>query len=194
MGVLTSKCEKAVLMSDACNEGAGMFTGGDWHYVSWRADAPHLASLHINHKEVMAVLLAFERWAPVWQNKEVTVLTDSMVAKAVLNRGSCRNARVMDKLRDIFWLSVIYNFKLRAIHIPGKLMCLPDAISRIHETGQIPYIVSLLRQWHRDPIRCPKWSEHMSISALQTIQHCNVLIFFFMRFSDPEPEVKQFKI
>lgn len=164
-------CETAVLMTDACMEGAGVFTGGDWFYTNWLADAPHLAHLHINYKEVMAALLAFERWAPLWQNKSITVLTDSVVAKAVLNRGSCRNELVMSKLRDVFWLSVAYNFKFKAAHIPGKLNCLPDAISRLHEPGQIPHVVSLLRYWHHSAQTSPVWLSHMSPSALRTISH-----------------------
>ena len=44
---------------------------------------------------------------------------------------------VMDRLRNLFWLSVKYNFRLRAMHIPGVINQLADSISRLHEPGQI---------------------------------------------------------
>ena len=37
----------AVVHTDACVEGAGIFVNGQWYYVKWCQDFPHLAGLHI---------------------------------------------------------------------------------------------------------------------------------------------------
>ena len=71
-----------ILHADACTEAAGMFYNGDWQYVVWSKDWPHANPLHINYKEVLAVVCAARIWAPWWQDSTVHVYTDSTVAKA----------------------------------------------------------------------------------------------------------------
>lgn len=70
------------------------------------------------------------------------------VAKAIINKGTCRNRVVMSALRDLFWCQTTHNFRLKAIHMPGSLNQIPDAISRLHEWGQIQRLYSLLCNWH----------------------------------------------
>ena len=43
---------------DACNTAAGIAFNGDWAYVNWESDWPEVAKFHINHKEVLAIILA----------------------------------------------------------------------------------------------------------------------------------------
>ena len=130
------------------------------------------SKVHINYKEVLAVVLATKHWAHCWSNCDVTVITDSVVAKAVINKGTCHNKFVMEQLRQLFWLSVQYNFKLHAIHMPGVLNQLPDSISRLHEQGQVLRLHPLLKNWHHCAFQryVIDWSKHMSSGALQVIQ------------------------
>ena len=164
-------CDTFVVGTDSSKGGAGMFCRGDWQYVHWKKDFPAFYHLHINHKEVLAILLAAERWAPLWQGADITVITDSVVAKAVINKGTCKNPLVMESLRNLFWLQVKYNFRLKAIHIPGSLNDLPDAISRLHEPGQILRLKSLLDNWHRHSQYHAHidWASHMSCYAFQVV-------------------------
>ena len=163
-----------VVHTDACNSGAGMFFNGDWMYLNWNCDFQEAESLHINSKEILAVVIAAERWGKDWANSEVTVCTDSVVAKAVINRGTYRDPYIMSALRYLFWISVEYNFKLHAIHIPGTLNQLPDAISRLPEPGQLLRLQSLLLNWHHfmTPISnwpC-NWMYYMSSGAFQVLR------------------------
>ena len=54
-----------------------------------------------------------------------------------LNKGSCKNPAAiscaMDWLREIFWLSAIYNFRLTSRHITGLANVLADRLSRVTE-------------------------------------------------------------
>ena len=77
---------KYVVHTDACLEGAGMFCGGDWAYVNWSQDDTIHRSLHINYKEVLAVLWAARRWGHRWTDAHVTVVMDSMVGKLTLTK------------------------------------------------------------------------------------------------------------
>ena len=133
--------------TDACNEGAGMFCHGDWRYVNWKKDCPKAQALHINYKEVLGMVLAVKHWAGVWANCDVTLITDSTVAKAIINKGRCKNSYVMGWLRHMFWIMVTHNIRVRAIHIPGCLNQIPDSISRLHEPGQVLRLHSLLKSW-----------------------------------------------
>jgi hypothetical protein len=159
--------------TDACDIGGGAFCGGDWCYMNWREDLGHtFHRLHINYKETLAIIMAVHRWAPKWRNSDVVVLTDNVVAKAVINRGHCKSGLVMSFLRQLFWLMVQYNFKLHAVYIPGKLNNLPDAISRLHEPGQASRLTTLLGNWgHSDAINDhPNYYNNMSYGAFQVLR------------------------
>ena len=46
------------VQTDACFEAAGAFFNGDWRYFNFGAESKVLADLHINYKEVLAVVMA----------------------------------------------------------------------------------------------------------------------------------------
>ena len=51
--------------TDACNEAAGGSFGLDWFFSNWDQAQPFASSFHINEKEVLAVVLAAQRWPPL---------------------------------------------------------------------------------------------------------------------------------
>ncbi len=81
--------------------------------VDRRADVRQLSSKP-SHGEVLAVVAAaFER-AHVWANQRVYVHCNSIAAAAIINKGSCRDAAIMQHLRELWKLSTIFNFRLTA--------------------------------------------------------------------------------
>ena len=158
---------------DASKKASGIFYNKDWQYLLWEADWPQVARLHINYKEVLSVLAAAKRWGHEWKGHTVMVHTDSMCALGMLNKGTSRNTLVMHYLRQLFWLSTKFNFQIKPIHVPGHLHNLPDAISRLHQPGQITRLASLLF-----PAASPQeavinllcnWHKHMSKQALLSL-------------------------
>jgi hypothetical protein len=117
---------------DACNVGAGGYFMGLCVYTPWKA-WPEAASLHINMKEVLALEPAAHQWAHLWRNKKIYVHTDNQAAAGIINKCMSKDPIVMDSLRRIYWLSVTYNFRLRAIYYPGKYNIIADSVSRLHE-------------------------------------------------------------
>ena len=156
------------VFTDACDDAAGGSFGQDWFYFNWEQDMPEASSLHINEKEVLAVVLAAQRWAKYWRNKRIVLHSDNMVTVSSLNRGTCRNKMVMQCLRRLFWLSATYNFHLTARHLAGYLNIAADSASRLHSPG---YLQVLLPFTAYTPLwlhmssqslrflfsRCPEW-------------------------------------
>ena len=83
------------VFTDACDEAAGGIFGGDWFYFNWARDLPKAGPLHINEKEVLAVVVAATRWAPMWANKRIIIRSDNMVTVASVNKCSSRNHFIM---------------------------------------------------------------------------------------------------
>jgi hypothetical protein len=81
----------------------------------------------------------------LWENHKVIIPTDSTTAKAYINKGTSRNKLVMEALRSLFWLSIAYNFEIKAVHLPGHLNIVADAISRLGTPGSILQTHSVLR-------------------------------------------------
>ena len=108
--------------------------------------------MHINLKELAAVVLAAQRWGHEWANKRVLVMSDNSTTVSCVNRGTSRSTLLMPYLRYMFWLSAVYNFRLTAMHVPGEDNVLADTISRLHEPYSKHYLSSLLvatpLAWH----------------------------------------------
>ena len=165
--------DHAVVHTDACNIGGGAFFNGDWRYFHWKGDLRVSSNIHINYKEVLAVVLAAKYWHRDWANHNITVITDSTVAKAIINRGTCKSKLIMGSLRELFWLMENFNFKLHAIHIPGRLNQIPDCISRLHEPGQLPRLHALINNWHHCNAGDQNFplANHMSSCAFQALMN-----------------------
>ena len=121
------------VQTDACPLAARAYFRGGWLYYYFAVDTPELMQLHINHKEVLAQIFAAFRWAPSWANQHVIIYCDNEAAVHIINKGSTANPVIMHFLRQLFWLSAIYNFRFIAKHIQGKHNVIADAVSRLHQ-------------------------------------------------------------
>lgn len=92
---------------------------------------PSLRSNINYYLELFPILIAVRRWGPRWPDKRVIVETDNTQAMAFIKNGTCRNPIAMFWLREIFWISVQYNFHLRSRLLPGKLNQHADRLSRL---------------------------------------------------------------
>ena len=55
----------------------------------------------------------------------------------------------MSSLRELFWLSAVYNFRITAKFIPGHENPVADAISRMHDTKYLFRACNFIVSWHR---------------------------------------------
>ena len=128
---------------DACPVAGGGYFAGDWFHVPW-AEWPGADGLHINYKEVLTLEPAARLWAHWWANHRVTIHSDNQAAVGIINRGTAKDPFIMAALRRVFWLSAIYNFRLRAVYYPGARNTLADAASRLHEPGALQRLMTAL--------------------------------------------------
>ena len=111
----------------------GIFFRGDWIYFNFELDCLSWSSLHINHEEANAIMLAAKRWAPQWANHRVLIHGGNQAAVRIINKGSRENELIVEELRDLFWLSARHNFHITALHFEGLCNPVADAISRLYE-------------------------------------------------------------
>lgn len=137
-------CPVTSVQTDACIEACGGYHEGDFYYCNWMCDMPVMVGEHINVKETMGVILAAQRWAPFWRNKKVIVFTDNTATEGIVNKGRSCNHLVNEGLKQVFWLSVKYNFHLSCKWIPGNHNVLADTISRLHECNAWERLLEML--------------------------------------------------
>lgn len=150
---------------DACKKACGMFWAGRWHYSVFKYDWPLIDAMHINYKEVCAVIESVRQWASEWAGRTVVIHTDSSVAKAIVNKGRSKHPYINALLRSMCWLSLKHGFEIRAIHIPGLLHSIPDSISRLTEKGQLEKLCTLLSRWHHNRSPSPLSGGSMSFKS-----------------------------
>ena len=150
--------------TDASFHGFGAVCSDDWFAGSWSdCLAPDFRSSrfhnqHYSTVELFPILIAVRRWGPRWLNKRVCVETDNTQTMAFINNGTCKNPIAMSWLREIFWISVRYNFHLRSRHLPGKLNQHADRLSRL----QFPDDTNDLFPSYQDI--SPSWTTAPSLS------------------------------
>ena len=134
------------IFTDACNTGWGAILGHKTVSGAWGG------LRHINDRETEAIWLALQHFAPVIKGSHVLVMTDSMTARAVINRqGDLKSGYRMDLARSV-WLWTQSNLlSLTAGHIPGVDNVAADILSRggprDDEWSLNPIIVSMI--WER---------------------------------------------
>ena len=131
------------LSCDACSVGGGAFYHGDWVYCNWQLDSD-LASVHINIKELAIIQRAIQRWAASLAKSRVYILTDSAVAAAYINNQHSSNPEAIKLLQSLANACHQNDIQVVCIHVPGANNALADAVSRLHEGGQIHRFVALL--------------------------------------------------
>lgn len=120
------------IFTDSSSVAAGAVFGNNFIHVPW-TKWPGCEKLHINFKEMIAVEIALTHWAPYLANHTVHVHVDNTAAVGMLNKRTSRNPRAMQSLRNIFWLSTLYNFRLNVEYIPGSSNVRADLASRLHD-------------------------------------------------------------
>lgn len=123
---------EAEFITDACLVGGGGHFDNQWFYTNFSVDHPESKNEHINCLELLTVLVGARRWGHLWTNKHIRVRSDNEATVKSINKGTSHSALFMKYLRELFWLSEKYRFRLTALHIRGEVNFLADRISRLH--------------------------------------------------------------
>lgn len=113
------------------------------HAIFPDAPAP-TEPIHVH--ELFAVLILCRLFSAALEGLFVRLHIDNTVVVAVINKGTAKGAtgpRMMEYVREIFWLSAHHNFRLTSTYISSANNSLADALSR----GDLSRFSDLLHDW-----------------------------------------------
>ena len=156
---------------DACDTGGACFYNGDWQYVTWENDFPVMKNAHINVKEAMMVLVATRKWSPLWTGGDVIVRCDNKTAVSAFYKYTSRSKSIMQMVREVFQLSIIFDYQLKCWFLPGNTNFVADGLSRLHEWDKLCAVAYWL-EWDNSWFHCFWQFElvmHMSYKSLLSV-------------------------
>ena len=112
----------------------------DHVFVPRAALSPDVNQLSPTYRHVLAVITAARQWYTSWCNKRIYIHCACIGAVAIINKGSCSNTLVMKFMRELWALSVLYNFRITArVYLPADHLLLSCYVATQGErtrTGQ----------------------------------------------------------
>ena len=151
--VIKTVCDLGGLVStDSSKSGFGGVWNDDWFLGSWisqsdpnsppdhhieSAPSSYTVDMNINILELWPVVVAAQRWGSRWSGMKVKVMTDNTQVLHMINTGRSSSVNCMFWIRELFWISFIYNFQLVASHISTSDNIIPDFLSRFFSEKNI---------------------------------------------------------
>ena len=86
-------------------------------------------SMNINVLELWQVLVSAKRWGSRWWGAKVYILTDNTQVLQMIYCGRSLSVLCVFWIRELFWLSFIYNFHLVASYIATHDNIISDFLS-----------------------------------------------------------------
>ena len=118
------------VFSDASSSfgcGAVCYEFGQWFQLQWPLS---WTNVNIAVKEMVPVVVAAAVWGPQLTGNHVCFHSDNEAVVCILKRCSVKDRCISQLLRCLFFYSAYYNFQYSAVHIPGNMNIVADAISR----------------------------------------------------------------
>ena len=100
---------------------------GCWCQIPWPTS---WKNINIAIKELLPVVIAAAIWGRRWKGTTVTFWIDNQAAVAALTSRRARDPHLSHLLRCLFFYEAHFDFLHKAEHIPGRLNCAADALSR----------------------------------------------------------------
>lgn len=142
------------LFTDAAPSiGFGGFFQEQWFAEKWPNDFPKTASDFVSSAlyELYPIAVASVIWGPQWSRKRITMLCDNEATVAIINKGRSSCNTIMPFVRRLIWQSVVFNFIIKAEHIPGRCNVIADSLSRF----RFQTFRQLCPSANPDPATCP---------------------------------------
>ena len=139
---------KFPMVSDSSLKGFAAYLGRDWLAGVWhdndcinlcsscahvmgRPFAEYFDASNINVLELWPILQGVRRWFNVLKNKSLYVFTDNTQVMYMLINGGSSNVTCSHWVRELFWLTAIYNIVLIPKYVNTKSNLVADTLSRL---------------------------------------------------------------
>ena len=136
------------LETDSSMSGFAARWGSRWLLGVWHSPFPpdnfpieHWASPPLNYRsdfninvlELWPIVSSAQRWCTLWKGFKIRIYTDNTQVMSMINTGRSSNPECMFWLRELFWLSYVYNFQLVASYVRSVDNVVPDFLSRFYD-------------------------------------------------------------
>ena len=124
--------------TDACLSGVGGFFDGRFSHSAY---PPFIdpSSLTIASLETSAVTVSVKLWSEELWGQRILVRTENQNTELAINTGRSRVPFVQSCLRELWFYASLFDFELRALHIPGH-----ETLSPILWAGGIQILIFVL--------------------------------------------------
>lgn len=68
---------------------------------------------------MLSLIVCLKLWGHTWMGKQIVALRDNQVSVTILNLGRTRDPFLLSCLRELCLIAAIWEFEVRAKHIPG---------------------------------------------------------------------------
>ena len=106
--------------TDACMIGAGGITEGEFFRVRF---PPVILTKYtqIAHLELWSIIVAVKLWGGNFTSMIVKIQMDNEVVSQIINSGRSCDLLLQKLLRELYWWLAIHQFKVKSVHLAGKL-------------------------------------------------------------------------
>jgi hypothetical protein len=165
-----------VCFSDASLTGFGFHSSDAFRFGFWPARLRHL---HINVLELQAIELACLHFAPQWAGKRILFACDNADAVAIITSGASKTPELMELRRRIALICALYNFDVRAVHLPGahnvwadllsRLVCDPESESIAADLADLAFLSAAPLSLISDPIFREHFAAHSDLGLFRSV-------------------------
>jgi hypothetical protein len=115
--------------TDASDIGLGATYSTSWFYINYSKDY-WWTSHTIAWRELYAVLVAAATWRNQLRGKRLLFHCDNACVVSILNSGTSKEPRMMELIRELFFISAYHGFEWHAVYLSSRENCYADALSR----------------------------------------------------------------
>ena len=118
-----------VFSSDSCLSGCGGFWQGNFFHV----DFPKSVSdkrFSINILEMLSIIICMKLWGSSFKGKRIQVYCDNTAVCSVINSGKSNCVVLQECLRELAFLSAVYECQIRTVYLDTKTNRIADHLSR----------------------------------------------------------------
>jgi hypothetical protein len=156
---VTNDYDLGIYTDAASTVGFAGYLNGRWFADTWpdslvidKNEGQSLALL-----ELYPIVVACILWGREWAQKKILFHCDNEATVAILKKGRSKSPHIMRLVRRLTWCSATGNFLVLAKHLPGRINCISDALSRL----QMERFRQLAPEADLLPHQCPPVSQVM---------------------------------
>ena len=115
---------------DSCLKGAGGWCEGLGYYSVEYPEYIQTCDFCISGLECFNLLMAVRLWIQDWSGCRVEIFCDNWATVCSAASGKAQDPLIRSTLRELWWLSALWDVDLTVTHKPGEQMALADMLSR----------------------------------------------------------------